>query len=248
MEHRSINQPNHLLNWSLLKMKFSPETPRKDRAIQQDLYEADGQPDFVFSIARPFSPEHFEYLREELGIDPIGFANGANQLFAENMGNNMAARIKAVAKRNEELLAAQAEGRRTNETLEHLPSQEDMEALMASYDFSGVRVSTGESSALSPVQREMYALSKKLIRAILRAYGTGSKPAPVTVAKADTEPGPSQISADEFAEIVDAVVEGTGLWADGPYAAKRQELIEQAEANVAATRLETADKSLTLAA
>lgn len=229
-------------------MKFSPETPRKDRAIQSDTYEADGQPDFVFSIVRPFSPEDFEHLRERLGVDPTGFSNGANQLFAENMSNNMSTRIKAVVSRNSALAAAQANNQRLNESPEPLPTQADMEELMSSYDFSGVRTGTGESSALTPLQREMYKLSKKLVQNILANLGIRGMPAPVKVAKADAEPGPGQISKDEFDSIVDSVVEGTGLWAAGKYAAKRQELLTQAEANVAATRLDADAKSLSLAA
>lgn len=229
-------------------MKFSPSTPRKDRAIQSDAYEADGQPDFVFSIVRPFSPENFEHLRETHGVDPVGFSNGANQLFAENMSNNMSTRIKAVVSRNAALATAQANNQRMNEKPEALPTQADMEELMAAYDFSGVRTSTGESSALTPFQREMYKLSKKLVQNILANLGIRGMPAPVKVAKADAEPGPGQISKDEFDDIVDSVVEGTGLWADGKYAAKRQELLTQAEANVAATRLDADAKSLSLAA
>lgn len=229
-------------------MKFSSSTPRKDRAIQSDAYEADGQPDFVFSICRPFSPEDFEHLRDSHGIDPVGLSNSNNQLFAENMSNNMGTRIKAVIARNAALATAQANGQRLNETPEPLPTQDDMETLMSSYDFSGVRTSTGESSALTPFQREFYKLAKKLVVNILTSLGIGDKPAPVKVAKADTEPGPGQISKDEFDDIVDAVVEGTGLWANGKYAAKRQELLTQAEANVAATRLDADAKSLSLAA
>jgi hypothetical protein len=225
-------------------MRFSPNTPVKGRAIQSELYAADGQEEFVFNIRRPFNPEHFEHLGAELGIDPVGFSNGANQLFAENMSNNMATRIKTINKFNEELAAAQEDGKRLGETLKPLPTQEDMDELMAAYDFSGVRMSSGESSAVTPFQREMYSLAKKLITAILKAYGVDDKEAPVRVARANTPAGANTITPERFAELVDEVVEGTGVWATGRHATKREELIAQAEANVAATKLDADPLSL----
>jgi hypothetical protein len=227
-------------------MRFSPATPSKDRAIQSDVYETYGQPDFVFSIRRPFSPEDFAPLQDKLGIDPVGLANSNNQLFAENMANNMGARIKAIFKRNEELELAQSAGKRLDEVSEPLPTQDDMNELMRSYNFSGVRVSSGESSALTPFQREFYKLAKAQIYQIIKAYGVDDKQAPVSVARKDSTPRVDQITAERFAELIDDCVDGAGPWSTGRHAARREELIGLAEANIAATRLDREAKSLSL--
>lgn len=221
-------------------MKLSAETPRRARAVQSAIYADAGLENFSFQMPRPFTAEMCEALADQVGASAEGLANTLNQVLAENLGNNMASRIKTIAANNEALKAAQANGERTDEEFEPLPSQEDLDSLAAVYDFSGVRASSSEAEAVDPVTKTMWKMGRELMRGILKQYGIGDMEAPVTVARGDKSPGPNQISLDDFNALVAAFVDGEGPWSTSePHVAKRAQILELARAQAASVNAES---------
>jgi len=209
-------------------MRLPSDTPRRDRAVQSEVYADAGLENFVFPMPRPFSAEDFAGIADKYGISAIGFANQANQVLAENLGNNLSTKIKAVTKRNEAAAAAGTE-------LESLPGVDDLEVMIEAYDFSGVRASSGTSVSLTPFEKIMYQLGRKTIRELVRTNGYQDMPAPVTIAKKDEEPKAGQMSFDDYENEVTMLVEGDGIWAeDVRFTELRSQLEEQARAIEAA--------------
>lgn len=193
-------------------MKLDPNTPTRERVIQGSVYEEAGQPGFSFTIPQPFVADDFVAVGERLGVSPAGLAVQTNQVLAENLGNNMAARIKK----------AQSDGT-------DLPSQEDMDALYDSYDFSGSRV--GGASFGSPFERHFWRLSANFIRKLIKAKGYQDKAAPVTVAKKGADSvGSNQIDYDTFEEEVQKLIDGDGPWGEvDAFMALRTQLHDEAK-------------------
>jgi hypothetical protein len=221
-------------------MILSSDTPTRARVVQGDYYPED----FAFQMPRPFNESNCADLAAQIGAHAAGLANQMNQVLAENLGNLLSARVKKIAKFNEELLADQAKDKRLDVGLQEFPTQEDLDKMVESYDFSGIRATSGTSEeSLTPLERIVYAYARKLIRGILKASGLSSAglKAPVTVPKSrETEPGPNQISWDDFEELVAALAEGTGIWEESaPHVAKRNEMLESASAEYAAKRRAT---------
>ena len=192
-------------------MKAPANTPVRARTIQENLYADAGQPDFSFRIPQPFTAEHFESLRE-LGVHPGGFAQQANQVLAENLGNNMASRIKKLAKANQPL-----------------PTQEDMDQLFESYDFTGMRSSAVAIGSL--FDKIMYRLSGQFLRKLFAKKGYQDMPAPVKVAKKNAEPGDNEIAYEDFEQEIARLMEGDGPWSEKQaFIEVRSGLIEEAKA------------------
>jgi hypothetical protein len=231
-------------------MKIAANCPVKARAIQADAYAEAGMEEFTFPMPRPFTTEMFSAIAAELEIDPAGLTNQMNQVLAENLGNNLASRIRSVVKFNSELASAQENGEREDEEPRPLPTHDDLAALIESYDFSGARAGTGAAQSLTPVQREVSRLVKTLVRSILHDSGLASEnmPAPVTIAKKGEAAEGNQVSWDDFLGMVEGVIDGEGPWGEEgtPYYTKREEILEQAEANVRATQLKATDAAATL--
>ena len=184
-------------------MLINKDTTTRSRIIQEKAYEANGISNHSFSIPQPFIPSMFEHLREPLGIDPAGLAKQANQVFAENLANNMASRIKKIAA----AIVAGAEDL-------VLPTQADMDELVVAYDFTGVRVG-GATAFGSPFDKIFFRVSSTFIRKLLKNSGYQDQPAPVTVAKKTAEElTEGQISYEDFEAEVTRLVEGEGPWAD----------------------------------
>lgn len=212
-------------------MKISPNTPTRNRIIQGELYEKAGQPDFAFSIPCPFEPSMFEHLSDALGISPVGFANQANQVLAENLGNNMAARIKKAAKENQPL-----------------PSQSDMDTLIAAYDFTGIRQSTAAIGSL--FDKIFFRLAAAFIRKLLKksGYSALGMPAPVTVAKRGAEAGAGEIDYETFETEVVRLMEGDGAWSEKQaFIDLRSTLMEEARSEEERVRANQAETEASLA-
>jgi len=232
-------------------MIIAENTPTRAKAIQADIYAEYGQPEHTFNLPRPFDAEHFGDAAKILEYDAAGFAHQSNQVLAENLSNNLSSRIKSIYKFNTELAIAQEEGQREDEESKPLPTQADLDILISAYDFSGIRAAAAETVSLTPVQKEMVTLVKKLVRNLLRASGLSSRnlSPPVTVAKKNAEATGAQVSFDEFLAMVEDVVEGEGVWGEeltedgspSPYYAKRAELLVQAKSNVAAVQMQNAE-------
>jgi hypothetical protein len=199
-------------------MLKSENTPTRLRTVLEDIYTSAGQEGFQFTIPQPFTAEHVENVTE-LGASPVGVANQLNQVLAENLSNNIAARVRAASKAGQPL-----------------PTQSDMDSLYEAYDFSGTRASSGGVSG-SLLDRIFARLATAFLKKLLKKKGYQSQPAPVTVAKKDAEPAPGQISYEQFEVEVARLVEGEGPWAEVPaFIEVRDELISDAKAEEIAIR------------
>lgn len=177
-------------------MNVLETTPVRQRIIQEKAYVEAGITDMAFSIPQPFEPAMFEHLRDELGIDPTGLARQVNQVYAENLANNMASRIKKAAGTEDVAL----------------PTQADMDELAASYDFS---VRTATASFGSTFDKIFHRIASGFIRKLLKKKGYQDIPAPVTVAKKTAETtGEGQISFEDFEAEVIRLTEGEGPWGE----------------------------------
>jgi hypothetical protein len=192
-------------------MLKTDSTPTRARQVQAAVYEEAGQGDFAFQIPQPFEASMFSGVKE-LGADPTGVASQLNQVLAENLSNNLATRIKRAA----------AAG-------QPLPTQEDMDALYASYDFTGIRTSSASIGSL--FDRCFYKAAGGFLRKLFKKRGYQDMPAPVTVAKKGKDPSETEISYEDFESEIANLMEGTGPWAEKePFIAARNALIEEAKA------------------
>jgi len=186
-------------------------TPTRSRVIQAQAYEDAGDPNFSFSIPQPFTADMFVAICEAVGAVAAGLANQNNQVLAENLGNNMASRVKKAV---------------TNET--DLPTQADMDALYASYDFTGIRSGTAFGSMFEKI---MFRLSGSFVRKLLKQHGYQDLAAPISVAKRGSEAGTGQIDYEIFEGEVMQLMDGSGPWAEKEaFVDLRTSLIEEAEA------------------
>lgn len=197
----------------------SENTPIRARAVCSKEYEEAGLPNFKFSIPQPFTADLFKEAAS-IGISSQGLANQINQVLAENLCNNIAARVRTAIKQGTVL-----------------PTQEDMDALYSVYDFSGLR-QRGTGNATSLFDRIFARLAGSFIKKLIKAKGYKDIKAPVTVAKKDTAPGPNQISVEDFEVEVEKLVNGDGPWGEvDAFIEVRGGLIEEAseeEANIRA--------------
>lgn len=192
-------------------MMKNDETPMRARVIQGDAYADAGMPDFAFQIPQPFEASDFDGLADK-GVNAAGFANAANQLLAENLGNNMAGRIKKAVKDGTDL-----------------PTQDDMDQLYAAYDFSGIRVSALASGSL--FDKIMFRNASQFIKRLIKQKGYQNMAAPVGVAKKGDEPGDKQISYDTFEAEVAQLMHGEGPWSTiQAFIDLREELIAASKA------------------
>jgi hypothetical protein len=199
-------------------MLKSENTPVRQRTILEDAYTAAGQEGFQFTIPQPFTAEMVQGV-SEVGASATGVANQLNQVLAENLGNNISARIRAAIKAGTTL-----------------PGQSAMDELYTTYDFSGTRASRG-GIAGNLFERIFTKLAGAFIKKLLKKKGYQSLPAPVGVAKKDEEPKGDQISYEQFEFEVDRLVAGEGPWAEvTAFIEVRDGLVEDAAAEEAAVR------------
>lgn len=193
-------------------------TPIRFRTVLEDTYTAAGQPEFQFQIPQPFTAEHVAGVAE-LGASLSGVANQLNQVLAENLCNNIAARVRNAVKHGQPL-----------------PTQDDMDALYTAYDFSGLRQSSGTGPA-SLFDRIFTKLAGAFIKRLLKKKGYQNMAAPVSVAKQGEAPNGSQISYETFETEVARLVAGEGLWAEAEaFISVRESLIEDAKSEEVAIR------------
>ena len=193
-------------------------TPSRLRTVCATEYEAAGQAGFQVSIPQPFLPEHFNV--EDLGVDASGLASQANQVLAENLANNFAAKVRAAIKKGEAL-----------------PTQEDMDKLYAEYNFSSVRARSPRGTSNTLFDRVFTRLAGKFIKALLKKKGYQELSAPVTVAKRDEVPVGNQISFDTFEAEVERLMDGEGPWGEiDAFVTVREGLIEEAREEEAIIR------------
>ena len=193
-------------------------TPVRFRTVLEAVYADAGQPDFQFCIPQPFTAEHVSGVAE-IGASPQGVANQINQVLAENLCNNIAARIRNAIKSGTAL-----------------PTQDDMDTLYLTYDFSGLR-QPSSSSAVSLFDRIFTRMAGQFIKRLLKRKGYRHMAAPVTVAKKDETPAESQISFEAFENEVYQLVSGEGPWGEiQAFIDVREDLIESSKNEEAAVR------------
>jgi len=186
-------------------------TPTRKRVIQESLYVEAEQPNFSFLIAQPFTVEMLASAAAAVGANAAGLVNQLNQVLAENLGNNMASRIKKAAKDNADL-----------------PTQADMDALYDGYDFTGIRSGTAFGSMFDKI---MFRLSGNFVRKLIKQKGYQGLAAPVTVAKRGADAADGQISYEDFETEVTQLMEGEGPWGEKEaFIDLRQSLVDEAEA------------------
>lgn len=204
-------------------MNITPETPVREKVIQEKIYAAAGVENHSFTVPQPFTADMFENLRDLLGIDPNGLAKQVNQVFSENLANNISSHIKR---------AASAE--------EDLPTQETMDELAASYDFAGVRAAS--TAFASTFDKIFHRTAGQFIRKLIRKKGYQDMPAPVTVASKKAETlVEGQITFEDFEVEVIKLTEGEGPWGDKDAFIDLRETLKQ-EALAEETRLRNAEK------
>lgn len=188
-------------------MKITDSTPSRTRTVLGETY----------SIPQPFTAEHFAGA-EDLGVSAGGVAQQMNQVLAENIGNNVASRIRNADK---------------NGTPR--PTQADVDALVIAYDFTGARASTGTSGTL--FDKLFYKNASAFIRKLIKRKGYRDLPAPVTVAKKDEPPKAGQISLEDFEAEVTRLIDGDGPWSEvEAFAQVRADLIEDTQTEEADVR------------
>lgn len=193
-------------------------TPTRFRTVLEDTYAAAGFPEFQFQIPQPFTAEHVAGV-SDLGASPNGVANQLNQVLAENLCNNIAARVRNAVKNGQPL-----------------PTQADMDTLYTVYDFSGLR-QTSASSPASLFDRVFTRLAGAFIKRLLKKKGYQDMAAPVTVAKKNEEPTGNQISYETFESEVFRLVDGDGPWSEvEAFVSVRDSMIEDAKAEEATIR------------
>lgn len=189
-------------------MIITANTPTRSRVVLEETYAQAGQPDFTFIIPQPFTAEMVSGVTA-VGADPTGVAQQLNQVLAENLSNNMAARIRNAVK------AGIA-----------LPDQSDMDTLIESYDFTGSRTRSASGTLFD---RCFNRLAGAFIRKLLKKKGYQDMAAPVTIAKKGEATGNNQISFETFESIVEFLVIGEGVWGENEaFIAAREGLIEEA--------------------
>ena len=192
-------------------MNRNETTLTRKRVIQEGLYNEAEQPNFSFLIAQPFTVEMLTDAAAAVGANTAGLVNQMNQVLAENLGNNMASRVKKAAKDGTPL-----------------PTQADMDALYDGYDFTGIRSGTAFGSMFDKI---MFRLSGNFIRKLIKQKGYQDIAAPVTVAKRGADATENQIDYETFEGEVTQLMEGEGPWGEKEaFIDLRQSLVDEAEA------------------
>lgn len=175
-------------------MKNLPSTCKSHTFVRQEAdYEAAGL-SAEREILLPFDLSCVnEEVLTERGLQPAGVVRQLNQVTVENIGNALGSKIRAaVAKK------------------EALPTQADVDKLVASYDFSGLRT-TGEAG-MPESERMVRAELRSLLRSVARdgAFDPEGKSLSIQTekeAKAETLPA-GKISIENFNNLVEAAAEG----------------------------------------
>lgn len=126
-------------------------TLSKKFSRQVAAYEAAGlDPDMELQLPFAENVAHFLNVEalSEAGIDALGLARQMDQVLVENIGNNLSQKVKAAVK------AGRA-----------LPGQEAVDAMLAAYDFTGLRAQSDEG--MSTEERTVVSEIRKAIRKLI---------------------------------------------------------------------------------
>ena len=170
------------------------DCPTKTIVRQEAMYEAAGESgERVVLLPIDLSCVNADELIKR-GFQPAGLVRQMNQVTVENIGNLYAARVRAAASKNEPL-----------------PTQEDMDKLIDSYDFSGVSAS---SEAGMPEEERVFRsnLKTQLKRFLRMGLFTPDRTSLTvqTVKEASATPPElpeNKISIEEFNNLVECAAE-----------------------------------------
>ena len=179
-------------------MKNFPADLKPKTIVRQEAdYEAAGIPaERVIPLPFDLACVNSEVLIER-GATPAGVVRQMNQVFLENIGNALGSKARAAFANNVTP-----------------PSQEDVDAMVAAYDFSGIRASGGDSG-LPESERLFRTELRAMLRAVARDGALDPEGNPLTVqtakeAKEDKLPE-GKISLEDFDSIVEAAAEGVAI-------------------------------------
>lgn len=139
-------------------MQTTPDTPTSAATIQG----------IQLTVPAPFNTGHVVTENEAAAL---------NQLLKENLRNNFAAKVRATTLEKYRETSGNKEAKSVDvpedyelddTTIESL--QTELDEYVASYEF-GVRQSRGDSTAKSPLEKEMYKVAGQLLRTALKAAG-----------------------------------------------------------------------------
>ena len=193
-------------------MKFaSLETRTKTFSCQVAIYKAADLPSNM-EIQLPFATNVDTFLNVEAlvehGIDPMGLARQIDQMTVKNVSNNLSQRIKSAVKKNQPL-----------------PDQSTVDAMVAAYDFTGIRATSEEGQSVE--ERTLISEIRKALRGLVSDGSfamldlNGNKtldPAEVVFNAVRVQTGPeakglketasNSVPRDNFAQVVSAAYEG----------------------------------------
>jgi hypothetical protein len=188
--------------------------PTKRIARQIADYESAGL-DPNFEIPQPFAANVETFYNvsalSDAGIDALGLARQDDQVLGENIGNNLAQRIKAAVKKGTDL-----------------PDQSVVDAMVLAYDFTGTRATSEEG--MSTEERTVLAEIKKSLRRLISggAFATldansqkTSNPETVAFNAVRVQTGPEargeketpvgSVPLENFEELVSAAYQGSSV-------------------------------------
>lgn len=170
------------------------DAPVKTFIRQEADYIAQGL-DGTVSLVMPVDVEDDRVSIEAKGINWPGLMRQLNQVYKENVGNLFAAAIRKALSKNEPL-----------------PGQKELDAIVAKYDFSGVRVSSGDSG-MSEAEKVFHSILRSRLKDLLRAgIFSADRETKLTVQTqvelAENELKDGKVSVEDFETIVEAATEG----------------------------------------
>lgn len=176
-----------------MKTELYADNPTKTFVRQVEDYEAAGL-DPQMTLIMPVTIDDDRASIEAKGISWAGLMRQVNQVFRENLGNSFGARVRAAVTKNQPL-----------------PTQAELDSLVASYDFSGAR--TTAETGISEGEKVFRSVLRLRLKDLLRVgvFSEDSEtPLVVQSKKESTEKTlpAGKISLEDFEALVDAAAEG----------------------------------------
>lgn len=216
-------------------MIVSDSAPTKTVVIAATAYKAAGFENQTFQIAEPFTPDNFSSLADS-GVNVEGFAKQINSLFVTRISSAMTALVKSVVESNA----------KSNDEPADLPTQSDLDSIIAKYDFSGVRGSGEKKPARTAFDKIWAKHARDVVRGMLEKFGYNNEEAgltlsvPAKVAKKDDPKPNGKVPYDLFMEEIRLFIEGENVWAspeeggEEKFFTYRESLLEAARTEAAA--------------
>lgn len=177
-----------------MKIDALPENAPTKKIVRQEAdYEAAGL-DGTVTLTLPFDEScvNADALTSR-GFSVIGVVRGLNQLFAENVGNLWGSKVRNAVKNGVSL-----------------PTEEDFNALVAAYDFSGARAA---SEAGMPTEERLFRSQlKQQLRRLLKGgtFSPNGEPLTVQTSKQaeEGELPDGKMALEDFESLIEIAIEG----------------------------------------